>query len=145
MPSRPLAAVYALSGASCGSNPAATGGGGGPTGTVPATGELRPVPGVWLIAPYVDSDERRWKGLMELNYDPGSTAQYTGVIHWKSDDGEDMEKNGAVPHHLLWLSPGQLPQGRDTQLSKAIENLQSDVQAWRERPQPKLRKSTERP
>jgi tricorn protease len=61
------------------------------------------------------------------------------------NDGEDMEKHGAVPHHLLWLAPGQLPQGRDAQLTKALEVLQGDVQAWRDRPQPKLRKATERP
>jgi tricorn protease len=60
-------------------------------------------------------------------------------------DGEDMEKHGAVPHHLLWLQPAHLPQGRDAQLTKAIEVLQTDVQAWRDRPQPKLRKATERP
>ena len=61
------------------------------------------------------------------------------------NDGEDMEKHGAVPHHLLWLQPAHLPQGRDAQLTKAIEVLQTDVQAWRDRPQPKLRKATERP
>jgi tricorn protease len=60
-------------------------------------------------------------------------------------DGEDMEKNGAVPNHMLWLEPGKLPAGRDAQLLKAIEVLQTDVQTWRDRPQPKLRKSTERP
>jgi tricorn protease len=61
------------------------------------------------------------------------------------NDGEDMEKHGAVPHHLLWLNPCQLPQGHDAQLAKAIEVLQADVQSWRDRPQPKLRKATERP
>jgi tricorn protease len=61
------------------------------------------------------------------------------------NDGEDMEKNGAVPHHLLWLQPNQLPQGRDAQLTKALEVLQADVQAWKARPQPKLRLSTDRP
>lgn len=59
-------------------------------------------------------------------------------------DGEDMERHGAAPDHLLWLNPGDLPQGRDAQLAKAIEVLQADVQAWRDRPQPKLRKATER-
>lgn len=61
------------------------------------------------------------------------------------NDGEDMEKHGAVPHHVLWPEPCAMPQGRDTQLAKAIEVLRADVQAWRERPQPKLRLSTERP
>jgi tricorn protease len=60
-------------------------------------------------------------------------------------DGEDMEKHGAEPHHVLWPAPGAMPQGRDAQLSKAIEVLQADVQAWRDRPQPKLKKATERP
>jgi tricorn protease len=60
------------------------------------------------------------------------------------NDGEDMEKNGAVPTHLIWPEPGQLPLGQDAQLAKAIEILGAEVQAWRARPQPKLRWSTER-
>ncbi len=60
-------------------------------------------------------------------------------------DGEDMEKHGAVPHHVLWPDVGAMPQGRDTQLAKAIEVLSADVQAWQKRPQPKLKLSTERP
>ena len=60
-------------------------------------------------------------------------------------DGEDMEKHGAVPHHVLWPEVGAMPQGRDTQLAKAIEVLSGDVQTWQKRPQPKLRLSTERP
>ena len=59
-------------------------------------------------------------------------------------DGLDMEKNGAAPHHVVWPQPGHLPQGRDAQLAKAIEVLQADVGAWRQRPQPKLQFSTER-
>ncbi len=61
------------------------------------------------------------------------------------NDGEDMEKNGAAPHHILWPDPTALPSGRDAQLSKAIELLTQDVAAWRARPQPKLRLSTDRP
>ena len=60
-------------------------------------------------------------------------------------DGEDMEKHGAAPHHVLWPEVGAMPQGRDTQLAKAIEVLSADVQAWQKRPQPKLRLSTDRP
>jgi hypothetical protein len=45
---------------------------------------------------------------------------------------------------LLWLDPGTLPQGRDAQLAKAIDILQADVAAWRARPQPKLKLSTDR-
>ena len=37
------------------------------------------------------------------------------------------------------------PRGKDTQLARAIEVLQAEVQTWHERPQPKLRNSTERP
>lgn len=61
------------------------------------------------------------------------------------NDGEDMEKNGAAPHHILWLDPCTLPQGRDAQLAKAIEVLQADVAAWKSRPHPRLKLSTERP
>jgi len=59
-------------------------------------------------------------------------------------DGEDMEKNGAVPHHVIWPEPGQVPRGRDAQLARAVEVLLADVEAWRNRPQPKLKRSTER-
>jgi tricorn protease len=59
-------------------------------------------------------------------------------------DGLDMEKNGAAPHHVVWPEPGQMPKGRDTQLAKAIEVLTSDVNAWQQRPQPKLKFSTDR-
>jgi hypothetical protein len=38
-----------------------------------------------------------------------------------------------------------MPAGEDVQLSKAIEVLQKDVQAWKQRPRPPLRKATERP
>lgn len=60
-------------------------------------------------------------------------------------DGEDMEKNGARPHYILWPDLVQMPQGRDTQLAKALEVLQADVAAWKARPQPKLKLSTDRP
>ena len=33
------------------------------------------------------------------------------------NDGEDMEKNGAMPHIVLWPEPCALPQGRDAQLA----------------------------
>ena len=32
------------------------------------------------------------------------------------NDGEDMELNGAVPHHVLWPQPGEMPAGKDVQL-----------------------------
>ncbi|MBM3852325.1 MAG: hypothetical protein FJ399_04125 [Verrucomicrobia bacterium] len=61
------------------------------------------------------------------------------------DTGEDMELNGAVPHHIVWPQPGQLAQGVDVQLDKAIEVLGAEVEAAKQRPGPTLRKSTERP
>jgi tricorn protease len=61
------------------------------------------------------------------------------------NDGEDMEKNGAMPHHVVWLEPNNLPQGRDAQMAKALEVLRADVEAWQKRPQPKLKLSTDRP
>jgi tricorn protease len=59
-------------------------------------------------------------------------------------DGLDMELNGAVPDHLVWPAPGELPKGTDRQLEKAIEVLTSDVATWKQRPQPKLLKASER-
>jgi tricorn protease len=59
-------------------------------------------------------------------------------------DGEDMELNGAVPDHIVWPQPGQLPRGEDVQLAKAIEVLQDDVRTWKQRPRPPLRKASER-
>jgi tricorn protease len=58
------------------------------------------------------------------------------------DTGEDMELNGAVPDHVVWLQPGQ---SQDVQLAKAVEVLGKDVAAASQRPAPALRKSTERP
>lgn len=60
-------------------------------------------------------------------------------------DGQDMELNGAVPHHIVWPQPTELPRGTDVQLAKAVEVLLADVKAWKERPQPKLQKAMERP
>ena len=59
-------------------------------------------------------------------------------------DGADMELNGAVPDHLVWPAPGELPAGTDRQLEKAIEVLKSDVATWKQRPQPNLIKASER-
>jgi len=60
------------------------------------------------------------------------------------DTGQDMELNGAVPHHVLWAKPGDLPSGKDTQLEKAVAVLMADAAQWRARPQPKLIKAAER-
>lgn len=58
--------------------------------------------------------------------------------------GQDMELNGAKPHHELWPHPGELPAGKDRQLEKAVDVLQQDVTKWLKRPRPKLQKATER-
>lgn len=58
--------------------------------------------------------------------------------------GQDMELNGAVPDHVVWPEPGDMPRGKDVQLAKAVEVLQRDVETWKQRPQPRLRKATER-
>ena len=58
--------------------------------------------------------------------------------------GEDMELNGAVPDHIVWPEPGDLPRGQDDQLRKAVEVLSADVKADAARPRPKLRKATDR-
>jgi tricorn protease len=58
--------------------------------------------------------------------------------------GEDMELNGAVPHHILWPAPGELPAGKDVQIEKGVEVLLADVREWSQRPHPKLRKASER-
>jgi len=54
--------------------------------------------------------------------------------------GEDMELNGAMPDYIVWNEPA----GKDAQLDKAIEVLLEDVKAWKSRPTPALRKSSER-
>ncbi len=60
------------------------------------------------------------------------------------DDGEDMELHGAVPDHILWPQPGEMPAGKDLQLNKAVEVLLGDVDAFLARPRPRLKKSSER-
>jgi len=59
------------------------------------------------------------------------------------NDGKDMELNGAVPDHVIWPEPGEIPAGKDRQLEKAVEVLQADVKSWQARPQPKLTKASE--
>lgn len=60
------------------------------------------------------------------------------------ESGEDMELHGAVPHHIVWPHPGDLPAGKDTQLEKAVAMLLAGVAQWQQQPQPKLLKATER-
>mgnify|MGYP000253532108 CR=1 FL=1 len=44
-----------------------------------------------------------------------------------NDSGEDMELFGCVPDHVVWPKPGDLESGKDTQLEKAIEVLETEV------------------
>jgi tricorn protease len=58
--------------------------------------------------------------------------------------GEDMELNGAVPDYIVWNKPGEMPNGKDAQLDKAVQVLLEDVTAWKARPMPHLNKASER-
>jgi tricorn protease len=60
------------------------------------------------------------------------------------DSGEDMERSGAVPDMVVWPAPGDAARGKDPQIEKAVEVLADEVKAWKERPQPKLKKASER-
>jgi tricorn protease len=58
--------------------------------------------------------------------------------------GQDMELNGCVPDVVLWPQPGEMPVGKDRQLTKAVDLLLEDVATWKARPRPKLEKKSER-
>jgi tricorn protease len=60
------------------------------------------------------------------------------------DTGEDMELNGAVPDHVVWPQPGEFARGVDVQLEKGVAVLLDDVKEAKQRPQPRLRKASER-
>lgn len=51
-------------------------------------------------------------------------------------DGQDMELNGCVPHHVLWPAPGAMPKADDQQLAKAIEVLGASVEQFAKNPLP---------
>ena len=61
------------------------------------------------------------------------------------DTGEDMELNGAVPDHIVWPWPGQMPRWHDVQLEKAIEVLQEEVRTVQERAPPQPLPASQRP
>lgn len=63
---------------------------------------------------------------------------------WYTLDGEDMELHGCMPDIVVWPAPGEMPAGTDRQLEAAVKALEADVAEWLKRPQPKLRKATER-
>jgi len=56
------------------------------------------------------------------------------------NDGEDMELNGAMPDVTIWTKPGELPNGIDKQLNKAVEILGAEVKHPTKYPKPHYRK-----
>lgn len=58
--------------------------------------------------------------------------------------GEDMERNGCKPDHVLWPEPADLAAGIDRQVSKAVEVGLAEVEAFKAKPRPKLRYASER-
>jgi tricorn protease len=63
---------------------------------------------------------------------------------FRLSDGQDMELNPVKPHHIIWPKPGDLPAGRDSQLTKAIKVLKKEVRRYQNRPEVKLIKASER-
>ncbi len=61
-----------------------------------------------------------------------------------ANDGEDMELNGCMPHHVVWPKPEEWPNGIDRQLEKAVEVLLDDVAAWKAEPRPDLIRASTR-
>ena len=80
----------------------------------------------------------------------GTTVMGVGTLRlpfrgwYLATDGEDMELNGCVPHHVLWDRAGDFAAGIDRQLDKAVEVGLAEVEAYAARPRPKLRKASER-
>lgn len=58
---------------------------------------------------------------------------------FKAADGKDMELNGAEPHVTIWNKPGELSQGKDVQLEKAIKLLLEECQNTPDAPKPQYR------
>lgn len=56
--------------------------------------------------------------------------------------GQDMEMNGCEPNVTIWPEPGELPQGIDRQLEKAVEMLLEEV--GQVEPDPELIYATQR-
>ncbi|MEC8906444.1 MAG: S41 family peptidase, partial [Verrucomicrobiota bacterium] len=63
---------------------------------------------------------------------------------WFLPDGQDMELNGAVPDHLIWPLPGELPSGNDKQLEKAVQVLLVDVEKANKESNEKLIRASQR-
>ncbi len=50
-----------------------------------------------------------------------------------TSNGKDMELNGARPDYLIWPKAGDMMEGHDEQLLKAIEVLKDDIEIWQEK------------
>ncbi|MCM8527568.1 MAG: S41 family peptidase, partial [Lentisphaeraceae bacterium] len=61
-----------------------------------------------------------------------------------SGTGEDMEMNGAEPDITIWPLPGELENGKDVQLEKAIEVLNQEIMVFKDLNDVKLKKASER-
>lgn len=44
-------------------------------------------------------------------------------------DGQDMEYKPCLPHYVVHVSPGDIPEGRDAQLDKAVEILMDEIRS----------------
>lgn len=51
------------------------------------------------------------------------TLRHPFIGWFMLDTNKDMELNGAVPDYTIWPMPGDIPTGKDDQLTKAIELL----------------------
>lgn len=60
------------------------------------------------------------------------------------DSGEDMEMNGAVPDIVIWPVPGELENGKDVQLEKAIEVLSEEIKNFKDVNKIPLKNASER-
>ncbi len=60
-------------------------------------------------------------------------------------DGKDMELNGAAPHFTIWNLPGELSQGKDTQLEKAVQVLLEESKNAKDYPKPRYRTQLNHP
>ena len=79
------------------------------------------------------------KSIMDLGY---IRMPFRGW--YRLADGQDMELQPAVPHHVIWPKPTELPAGKDTQLQKAIKVLRKEVKKFKSQPELKLIKSSDR-
>ena len=57
--------------------------------------------------------------------------------------GKDVKLNGAIPYHMVELSPGKQVGGNDAQLEKVVQALLRELEANQDLPIP-LRFSSER-